>query len=274
VNVQCSVLAHDEPLAGTAPHVKAWVAIEHPGPWHPQALESDHLMHIRYALNEAKAAGIGIILVRRPMVPAHPGHVIVAHEGSIRGGVMALDDVVQWNWQAIASGVLPDFGEVISTCVVVCVHGKRDQCCAIDGRQLIKALPRHDHVWESSHIGGHRFSPVVLNLADGRLYGRIPATEVERMMADVSYVPYTYLRGRTYDIPPVQATEVFARTSRRLSTVSDISWIEIVSDGSFARSRVDTSAGVLNFELAREPGPSRPESCGKEVLTSLQWTVL
>jgi len=56
---------------------------------------------------------------------------------------------------------------------LVCTNGKRDICCAQLGRPLLEQLEAAGReVWETTHIGGHRFGPVHLTLPDGRIWGR------------------------------------------------------------------------------------------------------
>ena len=65
--------------------------------------------------------------------------------------------------------------------LLVCTHGRRDRCCALDGRALAAALAAAEepHVWECSHLGGHRFAPTALVLPTGYLYGHLdPASAV------------------------------------------------------------------------------------------------
>ena len=52
--------------------------------------------------------------------------------------------------------------EVAGPIVLVCAHGRRDACCARLGPPLFDALAPHcppDALWQSSHLGGHRFAP-------------------------------------------------------------------------------------------------------------------
>ncbi|MBV9923283.1 MAG: hypothetical protein JOY78_20875 [Pseudonocardia sp.] len=50
--------------------------------------------------------------------------------------------------------------------LLVCTHGRRDRCCALDGRALVRALVEagEPDVWECSHLSGHRFAPTALVL--------------------------------------------------------------------------------------------------------------
>ena len=60
---------------------------------------------------------------------------------------------------------------------LVCAHGRRDACCARLGLPLFDALNAQllpTHLWQSSHLGGHRFAPNVVVLPVGIQLGRIP----------------------------------------------------------------------------------------------------
>ena len=60
--------------------------------------------------------------------------------------------------------------------LVVCTHGKRDRCCAKNGRPLYDALRREtdsDWVWQSTHVGGDRFAGNVVVLPQALYYGRV-----------------------------------------------------------------------------------------------------
>lgn len=64
--------------------------------------------------------------------------------------------------------------------VLVCTHGSRDRCCASLGYPVYQKLRRGSapgtngamRVWQSSHLGGHRFAPNLLDLPEGRSWVR------------------------------------------------------------------------------------------------------
>ena len=81
-------------------------------------------------------------------------------------------------------GSLPETDQVESTTrdILVCTHGSHDQCCARYGnpffRQAIATvqalgLQQQVRIWQSSHFGGHRFAPTIIDFPDGRYYGRL-----------------------------------------------------------------------------------------------------
>jgi hypothetical protein len=63
----------------------------------------------------------------------------------------------------------------------VCTHGARDACCATFGYPVFKKIrddyaPREElnmRVWRTSHTGGHRFAPTVLDWPEGRYWARL-----------------------------------------------------------------------------------------------------
>lgn len=65
--------------------------------------------------------------------------------------------------------------------IFVCTHGARDACCATFGYPVFKKI-RDEYanrpelnmrVWRTSHTGGHRFAPTVLDYPEGRYWARL-----------------------------------------------------------------------------------------------------
>ena len=72
--------------------------------------------------------------------------------------------------------------------IMVCTHGGRDACCGKFGYPFYRALrqryasPRNLRVWRSSHIGGHRFAPTLLDLPEGRYWGHLDPEATENLV--------------------------------------------------------------------------------------------
>jgi len=61
----CSVTAAAEPLAGTAPHTRGWLVLEHPGPY--ARIATDALGDLAEPLRRAcKDAGVTMLLAVAP----------------------------------------------------------------------------------------------------------------------------------------------------------------------------------------------------------------
>lgn len=184
--MRCSVASLDrgESMVGTAPVARRWLMIEVTRAWEAQPLETPPFTDAqRTMLEEAERAHNGrVVLVRRP------------GRGSDRdlGRWWAVDTVTghqiegQWTCANDLDAAAASLGSPLSMstehaapAILVCTHGTRDVCCAIDGRQLARALGQAfpDDVWECTHLGGHRFAPTFALLPDGAVYGRVRLEE-------------------------------------------------------------------------------------------------
>lgn len=68
--------------------------------------------------------------------------------------------------------------------LLVCTHGTVDACCALFGyplyrdlRQAARESEEVCRVWRSTHFGGHRFAPTVLDFPEGRFWGFLSPEE-------------------------------------------------------------------------------------------------
>lgn len=301
----CSALARvaGEPLAGTAPAALTWVVVEHPGPWGRDALaDADLPRSSRDALVRLKAAGVGVLLGRpaeRTSLPGHPRILLArtAAGGSLlREGISPdLVDLTRWDPEALAAGHLPAFGTPASLPVLlVCTQGRRDACCAVQGRELLRSLLQatSDHrprIWESSHIGGHRFAPVTLSLPSGDVHGQLRAADGPRLSAATfaGEVMPLHLRGRTHEPPPLQAACAAVRTAHSITAADDLHALRTVggrvlpADARWQPDEPVVEAEVRHVDgrawrvvIQRTPIPARPESCGGESKPGTAWSAL
>jgi hypothetical protein len=85
-------------------------------------------------------------------------------------------DLTERDLKELAAGIMPSFGVVWDDPLyLVCAHGKRNVCCARLGAPLAQALAaRHPGpVWETTHVGGHRFAANLVLLPHGLYYGPV-----------------------------------------------------------------------------------------------------
>lgn len=74
--------------------------------------------------------------------------------------------------------------------ILVCTHGARDGCCGAFGAALYTRLRRERgessqgalRIWRSSHLGGHRFAPTLLDLPRMRYWGRATPELVDMLI--------------------------------------------------------------------------------------------
>lgn len=284
------------PVWGTAPRALFWVAMEQNGPWGGRAwVESGLAPDLGGAIESACLAHGGRgLLVRDPMSHAdsdggsrrvfvsggsadHPWLVhgvaddprqVLALPFPVLGSVTADEVLAEVPWLSRhREGVL-----------LVCGNGRRDACCARLGgpmaRQLVAAHP--DRVWESSHLGGHRFAPTALALPTGQLLGRLTGSLALAALAALAHGQVVcpgpdHDRGRSHFAPARQVAEAFVRHQ---SGVRDLRAFEVGHPSDSGLLPVRWAATGERREVAVEQAPDVPraESCGAEPIAGTVWT--
>ncbi|QIX27147.1 sucrase ferredoxin [Nocardioides sp. JQ2195] len=231
---RCSTASRlrDEPVAGTASTVRAFLLIEHSGPWGDNALRDARLPDGLGNAVAARAAAARVrpLLVRRPARGERTQGTRVfaafAHPSRPWIGATVLDDphqLLELDLPALGAGHSPGLTAYDGTLVCVCTHGRHDACCAERGRPLAAALAaaHPEATWEVSHIGGDRFAGNLLVLPQGLYYGRVEP-ESALAIADglaTGQLDLDHLRGRSSFPMPVQFAEVALR--RQLGETRD-----------------------------------------------------
>jgi hypothetical protein len=223
---RCSTASvlRDEPVPGTATNVRAFLLVEHPGPWGVNALRDARLPDGLGEALAAKAAAARVrpLLVRRPDRSTHADGVQVfaafAHPSRPWAETTVLADphqLLDLDLAALGAGRSPGLTPYDGTLLCVCTHGRHDACCAERGRPVATALAaaRPQETWEVSHIGGDRFAGNMLVLPHGLYYGRL---EPESALAVASAhaageLALDHLRGRSSFAMPVQFAEIALR---------------------------------------------------------------
>ena len=252
--IPCSTAAAGEPLAGTAPNVHTWIAIEHPGPWGRDAV-ADLLPQT------SAVSGLRVLLIRRERTTTH--RVFISHPALSRMTTLTiahLRELQAWDFQAIAAGNAP--GESTNESpILVCTTGSRDRCCATEGRALLKASPID--VWECTHVGGHRFAPVVVRLRDGYVFGRVGPHQLPAIA--IGQTPAVIARGRSTLDLPAQAAEIMMR-ERGLDVM------DVRTGPDPAVMIVQTATGPHHVRVHKvDIGLERPESCGADAHPVHAW---
>ncbi|MFI7502552.1 sucrase ferredoxin [Streptomyces sp. NPDC049687] len=283
-----------EPMPGTAATASTWLLLEQPGPWGAKALTSSHLDPVLGRALEAAAqdTGVRIALIRRPGRHADPGmpppvrHVYAAHTtpGNVWLRTATTTDpgrLLDLDFAALGRGDHRTFDAALrggphtgDPLALVCTNGKRDRCCALLGRPLAAELASSGvrGVWEVTHLGGHRFSPTVLVLPHGYVYGRAEAHTVKEVLHGVQEgrVVVDGCRGRSAWERPGQAAELAVRaaTGEDRAEALDV----VLTTGGAPRWEVTvahTDGRHWRVVVAQSASqPPRAESCGASVLGS------
>ncbi|MCW2793633.1 MAG: sucrase ferredoxin [Nocardioides sp.] len=214
----------DEPVAGTASTVRAFLLVENTGPWGVDALRDARLPDgLGRALATACAAArVRPLLLRRPDRRPHQDGTRVfaayAHPERpwLESAVLAdPHDLLDLDLSALGAGrsvgLTPDHASLFC----VCTHGRHDACCAERGRPVVAALAlgHPEETWEVSHIGGDRFAGNMLVLPHGLYYGRLdPVAALATAGSHATgELDLDHLRGRSGYAMPVQYAEIALR---------------------------------------------------------------
>ncbi|MGW4247748.1 sucrase ferredoxin [Nocardia sp. NPDC004722] len=220
----CSTAALEVPLPGSATRITGWLCVEQPGAWGRDVIGDEVLgpAITPELAARTKAAHVRPTLIRRPGRTEFTGVRTVLLVSSRPGGswcerfeISDLRELLDIDLHLL-NGPPPGIGVAVTDpLVLVCAHGKRDQCCARLGRPIAASLSaaHPDRVWECSHTGGHRFAPAVIVLPTGLTYGRLDEDAAHAMLAaaDKGEVSLTGFRGRSCYTPVEQVAEVAVR---------------------------------------------------------------
>ena len=239
---RCSVeaLAREEPQFATASLVTAWLLIEQPGAWGPDALLDSGFPSetARPLLRLAARVGARILLIRRRERDQSDPVVFLAHSGGnglapamVSGRISDPADLMDLDLDGLAEGHFPDFGRAETGPVyLVCTHGRHDLCCADKGRPLYRAMSelRPEQTWETSHIGGDRFAGNLVVLPRGDYFGRLEPEDTAKLVAayEERRLDLTRYRGRSVQPRLVQAAEHYLRAHRALSGFDDLEVVD------------------------------------------------
>ncbi len=264
----CSVasLAADEPLVGTATGpVDRWLLLEVADSWHPKPIQSETFSDaVRSRLSQwLEDPTTRLQLIRRPgRSGKHPVFMVVSSSSATvaKAELGGHEDLLGIDLDALEPAP-------VERMALVCVHGRRDRCCARHGAAAYRALWHRDlEVWQTSHLGGHRFAACVVTLPDGLMYGRVRAEDAHEF-ANASekgeVANLDLLRGRCAYDPPTQAAEIFLRKRITNRSIDAFEWIGTSVDaGRQWTARFRGPSGDQTVRVRLEPtGIMRPPSC-------------
>ncbi|MEO5874723.1 MAG: sucrase ferredoxin [Streptosporangiaceae bacterium] len=243
-------------LASATARPRAWLLLEHPGPW-PERIEWLGLPIIA----EAERHGVRTQLIRRTgrRRAAHPIQMYAGWSGPgpwLEGRVLEDPaELAELDLAAVARGLRPGFGTPVDhPLFLLCTHGKRNVCCATTGAPLARQLAGRfpETVWETSHVGGDRFAANLVCLPHGLYYGELDAAHADAAVRAYlrGEVVLDRFRGRAGLPEPAQAAEHFVRQRTGLLGVDEVTVESVTGSGPFTAL---VSAGGSRWSGTVEP---------------------
>ena len=224
-----------EPIIGTALTDTELLLVESPGPWGREAVTDNRLPDV--VRDHLGGLDLKVLLLRRYDGGAGPGTRVfwarATEDGfDVRGTVLDRpEDLLGLDLPG-----LPAYDEPLW---LVCTNGKRDRCCAELGRPIAGLLSQEwpEGTWETTHLGGHRFSGTLLALPSGLTLGRLDTSTALAACEAVERgeVPTEWVRGRAGRPGVEQVRELHV-----------------------------LAGGDPDAQITAVPGPVRRQSCGDD----------
>ena len=276
-NVWCVTSSKEagESLTGTAVEASRWMLIEYNQPWGAKALrDSDLPDHIKSYLDNLPDTRVQFI---KQNASDSDIRVFVADTKDTRPRLFATtvsdyEALLSMDVDAILHGE-SEFLPYDKPLFLVCCNGKRDLCCAKFGVELYLELTAKldSLVWQTTHLGGHRFAPTSLILPEGLAYGRSGdrADEIIHAYQHGDIVLDLY-RGRVSYPQPAQAAETFLRQKTgnqqimayqfaKIDLVAVDSWEVTFQEPATSRMhRIRVGMSMSDFGVYKSTGDPQP----------------
>ena len=267
-------LLRDEPVLGTATHVRTWLLLEHVGPWGDKALRDARLpdglgaeLQRRAAEHRAK-----VLLIRRyTSAPDGDGlRVFAAYADPVRprleaGRLTDPREVLDVDLGSLRRGGTSGLTPYDGSLFCVCTNGRHDACCAEKGRPVAKALDsaHPDETWEVSHIGGDRFAANMVVLPHGLYYGRLdPASAIAVAGAHLAgELDLDHLRGRSSHPVAVQAAEILLRRELGVTRRDDVVLMERSTEGDLTTATFAVAGAMYDVRVRTVEGDVARLTC-------------
>ncbi|HEX9028099.1 MAG TPA: sucrase ferredoxin [Anaerolineales bacterium] len=223
----CSTLSLEagEDLFGTASHAKVYFLLEYHGIWGVKAFQESDLPDVvksRLSTCLADIPGSKLLLIKGFAAQAESGpRFFIAsaseHEPRLYGfQLQGYQDLLSLDIHSLLDGSSAyEAARIYDPLYLVCTNGHRDVCCARYGSPVYLDLLKTSisSVWQSTHMGGHRFAANLLCLPHGIQYGRLDAGQAQAVLEShrAGKLDLDHYRGRTCYPEAVQAAEYYLR---------------------------------------------------------------
>lgn len=250
-----------EALPGTAPRSDVWLLLEYPAPWGAKAFEDSALPDtVKTRLSGWLTAipNARLQLMKRDQTGDRRAfYVALARQGALyRFELAAYDSLLTLDIPALVGGAA-DFAahRTDEKLYLVCTNAKRDACCAVHGLPLYQQMRAvgGDAVWQSNHIGGHRFAGTLVCLPHGLYYGRVTdgAAVINAYNRD-EFEPAN-CRGRCTETPAAQSAEIYLRQQLGRRGLAALRVLDVTQAGDQWTVRLAADAVEYAVTIQSEP---------------------
>jgi len=268
-----SSVLRDEPIAGTASNVRAFLLVEHTGAWGVNALRDARLPYGlgNHLLLSSHAAGVRVLLARRPdRSGTDDVRVFAAYADPVAPWLESaafsdIHEVLDLDLTALGRGRSLGLDRTDESLFCVCTHGKHDTCCAERGRPVAAALEaaHREETWEVSHIGGDRFAANLVVLPHGLYYGRLDASTALTVAGThlTGGLDLDHLRGRSGLNMRIQAAEIALRRQLEETRNEAVRFLDATRADDVTTARFEVAGTTYTVRIRSRPGESARLTC-------------
>lgn len=266
-------LLRDEPIAGTASNVRAFLLVEHTGAWGVNALRDARLPHGlgNHLLLSSHAAGVRVLLARRPdRSGTDDVRVFAAYADPVAPWLESaaftdIHEVLDLDLRTLGRGRSLGLDRAEGSIFGVCTHGRHDACCAERGRPVAAALEsaHPEETWEVTHIGGDRFSANMVVLPHGLYYGRLDQVSALGVAGAhlAGQLDLDHLRGRSGLRMPAQAAEIGLRRRLEETRIDAVRHLGSRREDDVTTARFAVGGTTYVVRVRSRPGASERLTC-------------
>ncbi|WP_041740509.1 sucrase ferredoxin [Calothrix sp. PCC 6303] len=256
-----------EDVIGCALNRRYYILVELPPPWTPHPLDSKSLSHKFQALKAQ--INLEIELSIRLVFIYNSGYYEAGYNRLIIYFQRQESDLFYTKKEFLLSDIenaIPivekcirgepitsEYPNIPARDILICTHGSHDKCCAKYGNpfyhQALKTLEGlsipNVRIWQSSHFGGHRFAPTMIDLPEARYYGRLDQksfTNILTKTGDIQVFKNVY---RGWGVLPWQVQIL----ERELILKYDWEWFSYQVKGQVIQKNEDETSSIVEISL-------------------------
>ena len=223
-----------EPLFGTMSKSSVWFLLEYPFSWGGNAFKDSDIPQLvkerlTFFVDSVPDARLQLIKKPNSSLTEHiTFYLAIPSENQPILYMFLLtkyEDILDLDFTAILSGENVYRERIqMEPLYLVCTNGKRDACCAKFGLPVFGSFQRivRNTVWQTTHVGGHRFAANILCFPYGILYGRVSVEDVKSIVDSFQQgeILIEKHRGRACYNEVVQAAEYYLRLNTKIKGIS------------------------------------------------------
>lgn len=225
-----------EHLFGTAPKTDHWFLLEYRYHWEKDILNNTKIpQSVKDELNRL----LGLLPQSRLQLIKKNGlqnskicfYYINSSEFNPRVYKFMLDsfeDIISLNLTDLIKNEDIKNSETDEKLALICTHGAYDRCCGTYGVPVYNEISSNEHlnVWQTTHVGAHRFSANLIMFPEGIYYGRVNPSNIENIIrAHINGEIYLdCFRGRCCYNQTSQVSDYFLRKEIKKYGIYDLEW--------------------------------------------------